>query len=513
MAKPAAPSSEGNIYSVGARESGFSHSFINLSNEETSEDILESKVMEGNYFLESTPKRPNWKAGNIVRKILGVKARNTAMGHLVPLSELGPNKFIRGRIRDKKIYNGSGILFQEDLKWGEGAVKGDTYSQMKIMDSFAYRVVPQMVDHMAKQVDVHIGDNPWFSQPVPSTGVVLSTASTLLPTNGKVLCTHGARFEEEDKVILVHNDGTTVTEKTLYVQRIGISAYNPSELNTVDVTFTETRGSDTAYNFQTGAGAPGAGFQYRYSRFYYPDSQKALRKTSDNTDISGTRRALEGIKEKLFTSADGGATNIYGVEKAKWKVLQAFRGDMSWVASLSGNDNKRKGLMDAVFEQAVRLSSLASKIKELRDTEIQFILGEQPFYQIVKRIQEEKGQYDIFEKQGKMRGETRYDWSAFKVKARGTRIKFVTTPCISPEFGYFGPISKVTKLWHAGSKLVTVDSMAPDGNTFFHVRDESDSNEGGHKFVKDCSMRLAYEFRSPMVCGYFINIPKFNFRS
>lgn len=379
-------------------------SFNELLNDYLPLDLLKNEYMKRDYLLTKCNMDESWKGGDLIVPFEGQHASSVEFGQLASSTDISEYDYVRGSITTQPEVWGSLVFNHKDLVQHDG----------KIPESTFLRILPGQVDafmtYMKMAVSVHLMGGPHFAK---------ATADTDL-ANGKIAVDRIDRFSLSQKLYL---DDDNSNAAAYYVTAINI--------NDKTVTLSATRGGAAA-NISAYTTAQNA-------KFYHPGTEP------------GTSAGMTSLRSQLLSSANGGASTLFGQTKTSYPFLQCPNIDGSGVTATN--------ILDKIFDGYVTRMTYGKGGKAP-----EVVMSFKHFGSILKLLETAKGPYNVSPNSRKANP---YGWAEIEVgSVGGQALKLVGVQECDDDVIYYLDWDSVTFYTNGLFKR----RKSPDGKEFFESR-------------------------------------------
>jgi hypothetical protein len=389
-------------------------SFSDMLNEYLPLELLKEEFIKRDWLMSSVNMDESWKGGQLIVPFEGQAASSIEFGALAASNDIAEYDYVRGTISTQPEVWGSLIFNHRDLMEHDG----------KIPESTFLRILPGQVDGflslMKQSVSIHLLSGPHFAK-------VTTDASPTDAANGILAVDKIDRFQLSQKVSL---DDDNSAAASYYVIAINV--------NDKTVTLSATRGGAaanvSAYTFAQNA------------KFYHPGAQTA---------------GMTSLRSQLLSSANGGASSIFGQTKTAYPFLQC--------PNVSGASVTATNILDKIFDAYTQRQQLAKGGKAPT-----VVMSYKHLGSILKLIQVEKGPYNVVPNSRKA---SLYGWDEIEVGSVSSQsLKLVGITEMDDDIIYFLDTDSITFFSNGMFKR----RKAPDGKEYYETRATS-----GYTYILD----------------------------
>lgn len=388
--------------------------FSAMLNEHLTTKLMNEELQKRCWFMDTVEMKTNWKGGTLPVPFTGSVASSISFGSLTASNDIAEAEQVRGEITSQPEAWLSLIFNQRDLQEHDGKIPESTF-----LDVMADTVEPAM-DLFKDQLSYQF---------LGGTSVVTVTDATDAAT-GLLVVDRIERCFKGQKFVLDDGDSAAVD---VYVTNVN--------LNTDTITVSLTRG---------GSAADVSAYSVAQSaKLYQPGGQSST---------------FTSMKSALLSSANGGASTLYGVTKTDYTHTQAI--------NVSGADVTASNIVEKLF-----LFYLAVR-KKNRGKATKLVGSLKHWGSIMISQQIEKGAYRVVGEPKK----SEYGWweTTIAASSNGESLVFVAVPEMDDDFIVAFDPGSVKIQSNGGIKK----HKTPDGNEYFVVR-----NTTGYQYIVDVCFR------------------------
>jgi hypothetical protein len=419
---------------------GTTATFSTMLNQYLPNELFGEELVKRDWLLTNIEKDQSWKGGDVIVPFIGAGASSVAYGALSASNDVAEDQFVRGTLTGPGVEVWGTMIFNHmDLMEHNGKIPETTF----------LKILPDRVDafmqYMKEVVSVGLLVGGSFAKSTEEA----SAASGILGVD------HIDRFRIGQKVTLV--DGDTAAA-SYYVTAINVNAGGTA--STGQVTLSATRG---------GAAANVSAYTIAQSaKFYHPGSN-----TSSFNSIRGV----------LLSLANGGDTNVHGVAKTAWPILQAV--------NISGANITATNILDKVFDAYTEVR------RRGKGNADKIVLSYKHLGSIMKLIETQKGGYKVTATATRA---SMYGWTEIDITSVRGGLTIVGVQEMDDDVIFFLDLSQITFRTNGFFQK----RKNPDGREYFEVR-----NTTGYQYLVDLLCQGNLEFRAPGHCGVLYSIPNY----
>ncbi len=406
--------------------------FQDMLNEFLPNELLKEELVKRDYVLSKVEKDNTWKGGTLIVPFKAAGASSIAFNALTDSTDIGEDKYVRGEISGHKNVWGSMIFNHRDL------MEHDMVSEQNFL-----KVLPEAVDDFINQMKNVCSTNLL-------NGAHFATLTGDGAAGGTFVVDRPDRFSYNQKVYVDDDDSAISTAG--YVSGIDM------ETNTITVT----------------AARDGAGGAVNLSAYTVAQNAKCYYE-------GALTASFNSIRDALLSSANGGASTLYGVTKTLYPYLQAINVDGAAVTAAN--------ILEKVFDA---LTEIRQKGKGM-PTEI--LMSYKNLGSAMKVIEGSKGAFNVVPNSQKAEP---YGWMEIVVGSvtKGT-IKLIGIQELDDDVIMFIDWRAI-KFYSNGFFKKRV---APDGKEYFETRSTS-----GYQYIVDVCLFGDIVVQRPSYCGILHSI-------
>lgn len=333
-------------------------SFNDMLNEHLDYDLMKAEYIKRDWLLSFVEKDDTWKGGTIPVPFKGGQASSVAFGSLTDASDIGASTLVRGTISSYKEMWSSLKFNHTDVIQHNGKVKEDSFLKLlpDEMEDFTQKIKELASCQMLnghKAIVTGNGDS-----------------------SGNITVDHPERFTIGEKVY-VDDDGSSPTS-ACYVRTINMNS-----------------GVITLYDART------AGSVVNLSGYTVAENAKIY---LDGAQSNG----FTSLRSQLLSSANGGASTLFGQTKTAYPYLQAL--------NLDGSGFTEDNILEGVFNKYVTARNRCSG--NPRNLVASFKNGAA----ILKNLEVGKGAYNVVAGSNKV---SAYGWQEVEIGGPKGMLKLV----------------------------------------------------------------------------------------
>lgn len=405
--------------------------FQDMLNEYLTYDLLKEELLMRHWLLSNVEIDDGWKGGTLPVPFKGAQASSLKFGGLTDENDVAQDKYVRGEVSDYRELWGTLYFNHRDLLEHDGKVKEKSFLKM----------LPSVIeDYM-----------DWLKENT-SLNMLIGSAKDKAAADGTV----GAgiqvkrpdRFSINEKVII---DSDTQAPVTGYVRTI--------DINTGIIVFYDARTGGSVVDL-------------------------SLYTVADNTSfyIDGALTdSFTSLKDSLLSAANGGSATLYGQTKTAYPYLQAIQVDGSSVTAAN--------VLEKIFDGLTRVRTLG------KGKANKFVCGYAVLGAIMKKLEQDKGQYHIDQKSTKV---SAFGWTEIKIIGVKGDLTVVGINEMDDDFAMYLDMRAVK--FHSNGMFRK--RTAPDGKQYYEVRTTS-----GYFYLLDMSLFGELILNRPSYCGIMHSIP------
>lgn len=414
--------------------------FSTMLNQYLPNELFGEELVKRDWLLTNVEKDQSWKGGDVIVPFIGAGASSVAYGALSASNDVAEDQFVRGTLAGPGVEVWGTMIFNHmDLIEHNG----------KMPESTFLRILPDRVDafmqYVKEVVSVGLLVGGSFAKVIDAT----SAASGILDVD------HIDRFRIGQKAALDDDDSSPTN---VYVTAIAVNTTVAG--STGKITVSATRGGAaldvSAYSVAQNA------------KFYHPGSQAS---------------SFNSIRGTLLSLANGGDTNVHGVAKTAWPILQAVNISGASIAATNILDK----IFDAYTEVRRRGKGNADKI----------VVSYKHLGSIMKLIEVQKGAYKVSVNSTKA---SIYGWTEIDITSVRGPLTIVGVQEMDDDVIFYLDLSQITFRTNGFFQK----RRNPDGREFYEVR-----NTTGYQYLVDLLCMGNMEFRAPGHCGVLYSIPNY----
>lgn len=396
-------------------------SFSAMLNEYAPTRVFKEELLKRDWLLQNIEKDEKWLGGNIIVPFIGAQASSIEFGQLAADTDISEFVPVRGTISGYKEAYGSLVFNATDLMQ-HGQV--NEQNLLKILPD----QIEQFVAYFKEVMSQHL-----------LIGSHFATLTADSDTGGAGLLTVDKidRFQIGQKFYL--DDGNS-SPQALYVTAVNV--------NTNVVTCSDSRGG-SAYNMS------GAYTTAQSAKCYHPGAQGA---------------PFSSIKGALLSLANGGDTNIHGVAKTAYPILQAV--------NVSGASITKANILETIFDT---YTSVRQKAKGNASV---VVCSFKHLGSIMKLVEVRNGMYSA----PKPPNVSMYGWTEIEVVSVRGALKIVGIQEMDDDTIFLLDPKSMTFRSNGMFRRI----YQPDGNEYYTVRSTS-----GYKYILDHALFGELEIRAP----------------
>jgi hypothetical protein len=401
-----------------------------MLNEYLPTSLLREEFQKRDWILQNCEHDMSWVGGNLVVPFQGGQASTVTFGSLASSSDIAQDTYTRGGISAPKEAWGSLYFDHRDLM-----------EHGKLSEQNLLKILPdqieQFMDYMKMVVSLSFMNGTYFAK---------ATANG--DSSGNLTVDRPERFTLKQKVSIDDGDSSPVTG---YVNTIN--------LNTGVINFVTTRGGATPVDLSGYTTAQSA-------RCYFDGSQS---------------NGFTSLKDCLISSANGGASTIYGVTKTASPFTQAINVDGAAVSS--------SNILSKIFDAFVTVKNRGKGMPD------KVVMSYRNLGYVMALLESSKGVYNINQGSTKVNA---YGWTEITIfGVKGALTVIGLQECDDDTIFFLD--TRAIKVYSNGGFQ---KRRSPDGLEFFEVR-----NTTGYAYIVDIAFLGDLVVDRPSTCGVLVNIP------
>ena len=401
--------------------------FQSMLNEYLPNSMLESEFIKRDWVLSNIEIDNGWVGSKIIVPFRGSSASSVEFGQLASSTDISQSKFVRGSIDNYVEVWSSLILDQRDLYDHTG----------KMSEASFLKILPNEVDNLLT----------YFKEVVSTNllnGTHFSTVTVSGTVGGVLEVDHIDRFTIGQKFDL--DDGNSAA-LACYVININVNG-GTIAASSGSITVSATRGgvAQDVSAYTTG----------QLARTYHPGVL--------------TNGGFNSIRSTLLSLANGGSTNVHGVAKTAWQILQA--------TNISGASYTATNLLDKLFDAYTEVR------KKGRGNATNIVMSFKHLGSVMKILEAQKGAFVVT----KAPSASIYGWTEIEITTVRGAVKIIGIFEMDDDVIFFLDLKSMTFRTRGSFKK----RMSPDGKEFFEIRATT-----GYSYVIDQSIFGELEVSKP----------------
>lgn len=407
--------------------------FSAMINQYLPNKLLKEELAKRNWLYKTLEKDESWVGGTVIHPFKGATASSVKMGSLTAEGSIGKSKFVRGEVSTQPEIWGSLIFDSRDLM-----------EHGKLSEQNLVKLLPDELDDLMDYFK-----NVMSLQMLNGPKIDVATANG--DASGNMTFARPERFVVGQKCVIDDDNSSTVDG---FVNTVNLET---GVVNFVDSRFGATPVDLSGYTTAQNACA------------YY-----------DGAESAGNR--FSSLKSMLLSSANGGASTIYGVTKTAYPYTQAI--------NTSGSSVSASNILTKLYDFAILMKNRGAPGAS------QFVMSYKHWGSIMKILEQDKGP---FRKASDAKSD-QFSWSAVSIGGPQGNIEVVGVQEIDNDY-IVALDPAAAKIRSNGGIKKAVD---PDGNVYHKIR-----NTTGYQYIVDICFYGDVILERPNRCGIMHSIPDY----